>query len=143
MDEKTVLLLLGLYGYVAFALILHTAKKTLLGEPSHWPKIRRYFDAVVGLISVIYSLQITQKDLRLVTTLYGLSLMANSVRGPLGVGRWGTGSRKAFNYVANSYIILSLFLMAPAVKKLTGLEPVLVLIPLFLGTYYAIWGWRR
>ncbi|GAB6134495.1 hypothetical protein [Thermococcus prieurii] len=143
MDEKTVLLLLGLYGYVAFALILHTAKKTLLGEQSRWPQIRRYSDAVVGLISVIYSLQIPQKDLRLATALYGISLLVNSLRGPLGVGKWNTGARKAFNYVANSYIILALFLMAPAVKKLTGLEPVLVLIPLFLGTYYLVWGWRR
>ncbi|AHL23181.1 hypothetical protein [Thermococcus nautili] len=143
MDETLVLLLLGLYGYVAFALVLHTAKKTLLGKSFFWPETRRYTDVVIGLVSLLYSTRVSQSDLRFITALYGLSLLANSLRGPLGVGKWNVGARKAFNYLANSYIVLSLFLMAPAVKKLTGVEPVLILIPLFLGTYYVVWGWRR
>lgn len=129
----------GLYGYLAFFLVLIAAKKIMEGGDFHlWPKVRRYLDAFVGVFSAFLSLWATG-EIRAILAIYSVSLILSSARRVFKVSNWPPIVRKVFNYIANSYIILAVFLMAPLVRELLGIEPIFVFLPAYFITYKAIW----
>ncbi len=110
--------LLGLYGYIEFVLLLITAKRSFLGGTDFFwpPRIRRYVDAPVGALSLLLSLR-TGGGFKLILALYGVSLLLVSARDVLRLSNRPVTVRKAFNYVANSYIVLAIFLMGALVGE--------------------------
>ncbi|ASI99209.1 hypothetical protein [Thermococcus celer] len=131
--------LLGLYGYIEFVLLLITAKRSFLGGTDFfWPRIRRYVDAPVGALSLLLSLR-TGGGFKLILALYGVSLLLVSARDVLRLSNRPVTVRKAFNYVANSYIVLAIFLMGPWLGSVLPVEPTIVLVIAYFITYRLIW----
>ncbi|MDK2868909.1 MAG: hypothetical protein PWP39_144 [Pyrococcus sp.] len=130
--------LLGVYGYIAFVLILITARKLMKGEDFFWPRVRGVFDSIMGASSLILSLEAEGK-IKAVFLLYGTSLLLSALRGVLKVPRWPVAARKVFNYVANSYIVLAMFMMGVSMRGLTEVDPTIILIIFYFVTYRVVW----
>lgn len=76
---------------------------------------------------------------KLILALYGVSLLLVSARDVLRLSNRPVTVRKAFNYVANSYIVLAIFLMGPWLGSVLPVEPTIVLVIAYFITYRLIW----
>ena len=132
--------LAGLYGYIAFVLVLLTAKNAMQGKDFFWSKIRKYTDALVGVLSFIISTQAEGK-FKIILILYGASLLLSSLKDVLKVSN--VVIKKVFNYITNSYIVLAIFLMAPVVEETLHVNATIIFILIYFLTYKLIWRGLR
>ncbi|WPX09670.1 hypothetical protein [Anaerocellum danielii] len=137
---------LGFYGYFKFAYTIWKGKNIIknVGRnvDSSIDKLR-LIDIITGimalLVSFIYKVQNFNDSLFVIITLYGVVLIIKGLKGFSKGLQKNIVCRKVYNYIANSYIIFSIWLLSSVIEA-KGIEGgTIAILALYFATYYIIW----
>ncbi len=139
--------ILGFYGYLRFAYMIlrgkSIIKKTFYYTDSNRDKLW-IVDIIIGVSALLISFTYIahknfNKYLLTIGMLYGLVLIIRGLKSLFIRNPNNFILRKLSNYVANSYIIFSIWLLS-AVIEMNGIEGgTIVIIGLYFATYYVLW----
>ncbi|GAB6116881.1 hypothetical protein JCM16816_04780 [Thermoanaerobacter brockii subsp. lactiethylicus] len=144
-NEILFYILFGTYGYVRFTSIIwkgkRAVKNNIINTNSPKIEISDFLDFVIGLISIVVALVylINSHNNFLIILFYGISLILKSLRRPLKIAQKSIAYRKIFNYAANLYIIISIWMLGFILESFKVSMAYGWVIILYFGTYFLIW----
>ncbi|ADQ07512.1 conserved hypothetical protein [Caldicellulosiruptor hydrothermalis 108] len=139
--------ILGFYGYLRFAYMILRGK-SIIKKAFYYTNSNRdklwIVDIIIGVSALLISFTYIahknfNKYLLTIGMLYGLVLIIRGLKSLFIRNPNNFILRKLSNYVANSYIIFSIWLLS-AVIEMNGIEGgTIVIIGLYFATYYVLW----
>ncbi len=137
---------LGFYGYLRFAYAVWKGKNIIKNAGRNVDSRRDklgLIDIIAGvtalLMSFIYKVQNFNVSLFVIVTLYGVVLIIKGLKGFSKGLQKNIVSKKVCNYIANSYIIFSIWLLSNVIEA-KGIEGgTVAILALYFATYYIIW----
>ncbi len=137
-------LFIGVYGYIRFAQMLWSGKKTLYEFKKEQKRKITYNDLIVGLFSlnsfiILKTKEVQNNILVFIPFLFGTSLILKSFRNYWNISSWNVIKRKLFNYIANSYILLSIISLTVVAELLKIPAAIYLVLGLYFGTFFLIW----
>ncbi|WDC83425.1 hypothetical protein PL321_11820 [Caloramator sp. mosi_1] len=109
--------ILGLYGYYRFLTVLLKLRKLKTNSNNFQNNLFNkvcFMDLLIGFITIFVSLKyfnINEREYVFIMFLFSISLILRGLRNILNISQRKVFYRKIFNYIANSYIIISVWMI--------------------------------